>query len=416
MSIPSNPPPTDPAWRKNGHQLKDVPPAVQAHIRIQTTMSPLIRSLYLPHPQLSMATLAKYRLPPMVSTPTHYKIPSGHTFFSEDASHSELDLLAAEITVPPPSLIAQLASENRQRYLDGAESICIPWTGQKFPHWVTDKPNVDSWRQGLDWLMKLKPEHPKEVKDALQSLSTLAWSGSIPLEEMGSLPRSVGDPVESLAIFLSRKWFSSRQVDQMLDLFLYDIKKATPERKIEGISTSITTEILVQYSKSPRDYNPNADHFLQRFGRSLQNDSEFAGVFHVYQNHWVSACVDVMGQSIENGDPGGGSTEEVDVCAALEWFVVQHVPKVGNLEQIELRCTQQRNTHNCGLYAPNSIAHKYLPDEYPLIDADLKLGDLGRVETLRRIISKFHDSKVPSRGSDGQLTKCTPFWLILSLN
>jgi hypothetical protein len=180
----------------------------------------------------------------------------------------------------------------------------------------------------------------------------------------------------------------------MLDLILYDINKATPGQNIKGMNTAITTKILAEYSRSPRDYNPEEDKFLQRFGRSLEDGSEFVGIFHVHENHWVGSAVDLMGQSVEFGDPGGGGADDVDVCAALCWFVAQHLPRIGTLRQLELPCTQQRDTYNCGLYAPNAIAHKFLPNSYPLIGADLELGDLGRLEILRRVISKFHESKV----------------------
>ncbi|KAJ7077040.1 hypothetical protein C8R44DRAFT_896418 [Mycena epipterygia] len=395
--------PSDPAiWRKNGHQLKDVPVAVQVHVRIQVTMSPLIRGLYLPHPKLSVLNLAKFSLPPMASSATEYKIPSGHSFFSEDATHSELDLLT-NIKVPHMGLIAQLVSESRQRYLDGAESISIPWTGERFPLWVVDlwstfqlivKPQVDAWASGIKWLMKLDSEHHNEVKNTLRSLNTLAWTGNIPLEQMAGHPHSVGDPVDSLSLYLSRKWLSSRQIDQMVDLILYDINKAAPARRIQGMTTIITTAILGEYSKSPRDYNPDDNHYLQRFGRSLEDGAEFGGVFHVNENHWVGATVDIIGQAIEYADPGGGSVEDVDVCAALQWFAAQHLPStVGTLVPLKLSCTQQLDTYNCGLYAPNAIAHKFLPHEYELFGADLELGDLGRLEMLRRIIAKFHGSR-----------------------
>lgn len=366
-------------------------------------MSPLIRGLYLPNPLLSVLKLAEFEIPPMAPTAAAYKVPSGHNWFSEDAIHSDLDLLTTEIRVPPPSLIAELKKESRQRYLDGAESICMPGTGQKFPLWTPDlwseyqvivKPNVDAWVEGIEWLGKMDSQHRKEVDKVLRSLNTLAWSGNIPLEEIGGLPRSHGDPVDSLAIYLSREWFSSRQIDQMLDLILYDINKATPGRNIKGMNTAITTKILAEYSRSPRDYNPEEDKFLQRFGRSLEDGSEFVGIFHVHENHWVGSAVDLMGQSVEFGDPGGGGADDVDVCAALCWFVAQHLPRIGTLRQLELPCTQQRDTYNCGLYAPNAIAHKFLPNSYPLIGADLELGDLGRLEILRRVISKFHESKV----------------------
>ncbi|KAJ7606344.1 ribonuclease H-like domain-containing protein [Mycena polygramma] len=361
-----------------------------------------MRGLYLPNPKLSVTNLATFELPPMASTAAEYKLPQDHSFFSEDPGPA--DPLLAHIQVPYPSLIAKITAELRQQYLGGAESICIPWTGQKVPIWspelwsilqLTVKPNVEAWTKAIEWLMKLERQHPREVRKALQSLAHLAWSGSIQLDGIGSLPPSSGEDVDSLTVYLSRKWFSSRQIDQMMDVFLYEIRKARPELKIEGMSVVITTEILAQYSKSPRDYDPKADHFLQRFGRSLQSRPDLVGTFHVNENHWVSTCMDLVDEAIEFGDPGGGEPDDVNVCDALEWFVRQHLPSPNTtaFETTALLCTQQRDTYNCGLHAPHAIGHKYLPDKYPLIGADLELGDLGRIKALRNVISKFHESR-----------------------
>ncbi|KAJ7828150.1 hypothetical protein B0H14DRAFT_3719281 [Mycena olivaceomarginata] len=76
-------------------------------------------AFFFPTPKLSVLGIAVFTLPPMSASPEDYSIPAGHDFFSEDGNHSDLDLLS-EI---------KLVAEARQKYLDGAESITIPWTG-----------------------------------------------------------------------------------------------------------------------------------------------------------------------------------------------------------------------------------------------------------------------------------------------
>ncbi|KAJ7924092.1 hypothetical protein B0H13DRAFT_2654964 [Mycena leptocephala] len=372
------PPATDPSWRKNGHQYQDVPPAVQTHVREELKMSPLMRGLFLPRPKLSVARLAEFTLPPMSTSSADYKFPAGHDFFSNDGNHSDLDLLT-EI---------KLVSQARQRYLDGAESICIPGTGYLYPFWVLElwselqlvvKPAVDAWADGIKHLTK--PEfkgYQLEVKQTLRSLGTLAWTGSIPLDAL----KGGTSGINSLTRYLSRDWFSSEQMDQMLDLLQYDIQKKTPSLGIQMMSTAITTGILAQITFS-------------NFGKSIKNESDFAGIFHVNDNHWVGTSVDGLGKSIEFGDPGGGDEEDVDVCAALQWFIDRHLEN-HTLSPSKLNCTTQNDSHNCGLYAPNAIAHKFLPNEYRLFSSDVVLGDLGRLEILRRVIGKFHESQGPS--------------------
>ncbi|KAJ7875755.1 hypothetical protein B0H14DRAFT_2568607 [Mycena olivaceomarginata] len=127
----------------------------------------------------------------------------------------------------------------------------------------------------------------------------------------------------------------------MLDLLLYDIRKKTPTLGIRMMKTVVTTEILKQYNKNPRDYDPSGDRFLQRFGASLQDGSEFAGVFHINDNHWVAAAVDVIGKSVEFGDPEGSSFRSFPFsCEAQK-------KAIGPLVEKKLKYLTLIPTHNC---------------------------------------------------------------------
>ncbi|KAJ6542163.1 ribonuclease H-like domain-containing protein [Mycena vulgaris] len=80
---------------------------------------------------------------------------------------------------------------------------------------------------------------------------------------------------------------------------------------------------------------------------------------------------------------------------ALQWFALQH--QICLSPDIEpLLCRRQHDVWNCGLYAPNALAHKYLPEEYPLIGSDHLDGDVGRMSMLQNIILKFHERSAPS--------------------
>ncbi|KAJ6501823.1 ribonuclease H-like domain-containing protein, partial [Mycena vulgaris] len=354
---------------------------------------------------LSVTNLVKFPLPPMASSAAKYIVPDGHDWFSPDANHADLDLLRT-VLVPPPSLIAQLIAECRQKWLDGAESISLPGSVHLFPLWtldlwseyqVTVKPQVDEWAAGIEWLSeRALGVYQKEAKDTLRALSGLAWTGSIPYLTKVSPTQKFGNPVDSFARFLSRRWFSSRQIDQMTDYILDDIQsEVAPARDIRLMDMIITTEILkripdAETGPDTNDYDPMADQFLQRFGQSLGDGTELIGIFHVHDDHWVSATVDVLEQSIAYGDPMGNGAEATDVCLALQWFALQHQICL-NSDIEPLLCTRQRDMWNCGLYAPNALAHKYLPDEYPLIGSHHLDGDVGRMSMLQNIILKFHE-------------------------
>ena len=172
---------------------------------------------------------------------------------------------------------------------------------------------------------------------------------------------------------------------------LSDIKEAAaPSRDVRLMDTVITTEIMAQYTRSKsmetNDYEPNADKFLQRFGWGVKDATELLGVFHINENHWVSAVVDVLEQSIAYADPRGDDEDGSDVCLALQWFARQHGFSVALGTTIDpLLCTVQEDAWNCGLFATDALAHNFFPDD-PLLSPDLVDGDLARMAMLCRII------------------------------
>ncbi|KAJ7478934.1 hypothetical protein FB451DRAFT_1338656 [Mycena latifolia] len=364
-------------------------------------MTPIFRSLYLPDPRLSVTNLVKFSLPPMAPSIAEYTVPTGHSFFSRDANHADIDLLRT-VKVPPPNVIGPLILES--------QSINLPGGPDLFPLWALDlwseyqtvvKPQRDEWAEAIAWLRR--PDlaaHQKEVKDTLHALSRLPWSGNIPY-----LTKERGNPVNFLARFLSREWFSSRQIDQMTDLILWDIKEAVPSRDVRLMDTIMTTEIMKQYELSKAEnthtYDPTNDKkWLQRFGQSIEIGTELLGIFHIHENHWVSATMDVVEEAIGYGDPMGHGIEGSDVCLALQWFAERHhIFVTGTPAPEALLCTRQEDGWNCGLYAPNALAHKYLPDKYPLISSDLVDGDLGRMRMFCRIIQRFHERSVSFTGA-----------------
>ncbi|KAJ7490603.1 ribonuclease H-like domain-containing protein [Mycena latifolia] len=156
------------------------------------------------------------------------------------------------------------------------------------------------------------------------------------------------------------------------------------------------TQYMRSKSDDTNDYDPAADKFLPRFGRGLQDGTELLGIFHIDGNHWVAATADILAEAVGYGDPMGGGVEDSDVCAALQWFAKQHNISLDN-DVEELYCTTQEDGWNCGLFAPGALAHKHLPDAYPLIGPSLVLGDLGRMEILRKIIERFHERDPSSK-------------------
>jgi hypothetical protein len=98
-------------------------------------------------------------------------------------------------------------------------------------------------------------------------------------------------------------------------------------------------------------------------------------------NHWVSVVINVTEKSILYGDPFQHAVP-LELVLMLQWWLRHYDTE--DYTTAELVCGHQDDAHSCGLLSFNAMAHKFLPDIYPLICP--KACDAGRVEVWIRII------------------------------
>ncbi|KAF8057978.1 hypothetical protein FPV67DRAFT_1676708 [Lyophyllum atratum] len=317
-----------PHWRNNNHQFDAIPSSVQGYVRDQLRIPAVHSAILLPEPKLSVLDLISTSIPPISKSEAHYHIPDGHDFFSTERADPDIELLSRTL-VPPRSLIIQLLPQAKQKWLDGAESIRVPNETILLPLWslqfwsdihLTIEPARLAWRSAIDWLTSPDlSSHHIEVRDTLDALSTLSWSGYISAASAGR----TSFPKTTLACFLSREWLADEQIDQMLYLLEKEIREAHPSREIYLIDTIFTRQLLRVYRSDKSGdslYDVNADTFLQRFGSTLTPASEIGGIFHIHGDHWVAAAVDIVREALAYGDPAGGLPDD-DVVGALPWFI-----------------------------------------------------------------------------------------------
>lgn len=123
-------------------------------------------------------------------------------------------------------------------------------------------------------------------------------------------------------------------------------------------------------------YNQNARGALQKLGTDLQNDESFGGMYHIGDNHWVTAVVEMRGEEqpqIVYGDPLGKKPNQ-DTVEALRWFLAQHALSIAQViednftstEVIDLSCSPQVDGYSCGVEGKDGLLvnplHKRCPD------------------------------------------------------
>lgn len=384
--------PASPHWRNNHHQFADLPSNIQGYIREKFCIPAVHSAILLPDPRSSVLDLISTPLPPITLSDTSYPIPDGHIFFTPKTATPDTELLTRTL-VPPRKLIIQLLTDAKQQWLDGAESIQLPGEDILLPLWSIQfwselhliiEPARKVWQDGISWLLRqeLAP-YGLEVRDTLDALSTLSWSGNIPsaCADKTSFLKS------TLAHFLSHNWLGDEQINQMLYILQKELREMYPSRDIHILDTIFTRELVRVYKDDQSGkslYNPAGVTFIHRFGQNLTKTSEFGGIFNLFSRHWISAAVDMARDALAYGDPTGDSPD-IDVVDTLAWFVSQHlsIPE-DHLERETLPCPKQNlleDSWNCGIFTFSGLSTFFIPKS-PLIPTSNDQTDLERMRML----------------------------------
>ncbi|KAJ3510647.1 hypothetical protein NLJ89_g4557 [Agrocybe chaxingu] len=282
MALPTAP--DDLAWRNHGHTFDSLPANVKAHVHGQLEIPKEYERALFPNPQLSIIDFVHTFTPPPAcpdQKQNMYQLPTGHSFFQTGLPDLGDILALIRIMVPPKRIIAELLKEAKQKWLDGYSSLSVLGEALLIPLWVLSfwtrilfdiLPVHRDWQICLEWL-----QHDEfklfqgQVQDAVCALSALPWSGY--LSPMSSGTSSMRFLKSTLSPFLSHKWLSDENNDQMTYLLQKRVEESKSHPNVIFLSNQMGRRIVDLYlnEKSRKSkYNPDGEEYFQHFGARLQ--------------------------------------------------------------------------------------------------------------------------------------------------
>lgn len=298
------------------------------------------------------------------------------------------------LPLPSPSIIRKLNNASRQAWLDGFTSLVYAHLGTgaetQFPLWVISfwQEVVDlrsnarkRWLGAKDWLIKegqrkKSLERRSLAEDACRLLDLLPWGkGKAGLADGQSISADMWR-------YLGTHWLSSTTQDDMLALLRFEASRSQqPKIIIEGVN--FTTKLMEAYeTRDTPAYQTREDFsWVRTIGKELVEKratllTEVHLGMHSNKPHWVAVVVDAKRNKLMYGD-----SYQKDIPAGLlntyRWWLAQHTLQHFSNEVLPIG--KQTDSHSCGLFADNALAHYLDSEKYPLIvrgealDACLKM-------------------------------------------
>jgi hypothetical protein len=359
------------------------------------------QQILLPKPHLSILQFLEFPLPGIAIRTKH----GVSAFFSQqDPTTHEISHLS-KIPIPGKEVVQALCTAFKDAVANGAKSIDCPHvvvhTTPRLPLWT-----ITYWMEVLSlhetrtpWVLAdealhrrrrasmKKPETRQLLDDVYLALSTLEWSGYI---------KGCGDeePINVLAAYATHQWLTTTHENQILYLLLQDLAHDPTARKLHVEDLQFWTYINQAHSHRNSDTYMETKYFAyaRGVGESLSSGTRnsLLTVTNVRDNHWVAWDLDFEDSCIRYGDSFRGKAPE-EMMEAAEWWTYFHTGR--RFTRGSLKTTRQRDGYSCGLFAPNSIAHRANPERYPLIDqADV---DDERLKVMLKVIAR-HTSQTVS--------------------
>ncbi|KAF8120184.1 hypothetical protein EV363DRAFT_1148160, partial [Boletus edulis] len=200
------------------------------------------------------------------------------------------------------------------------------------------------------------------VEQAYTMLGLLPWSGFVHGFENH-------ETITHLGAYMTQEWLSDVHEAQMLELLRDAIhwQKGTLEVEIEGPYFHSYLKSIIEASES--QYMNSASFTKARgLGEALQSGRRTSVGFitNIRQNHWVATVIDFSKHCILYGDSLGGQPDTEFITVVQGWTQYH----TGTQFSIgELAIPRQQDSFSCGILAFSALAHFYLPDEHPLMDA-----------------------------------------------
>lgn len=207
-----------------------------------------------------------------------------------------------------------------------------------------------------------KPVTRQLLDEVFLALSTLEWSGCI---------KGCGEeePINVLAAYATHQWLTTTHENQLLYLLFRDLAHDPTARRLHIEDLQFWTYIEKFYSHRDSDVYTKSRYFAyaKGVGESLSSGvrETLLTITNVRDNHWVAWDLDFKDSCIRYGDSFQGEAPD-KMMKAAEWWTYFHTGR--HFTKGLLKITHQQDGYSCGLFAPNSIAHRANPKRYPLIN------------------------------------------------
>jgi hypothetical protein len=338
-----------------------------------------IQNQILPDPALSILEFLKFKLPIVTKTKATYL---SSTFFSKKPPTTPSAETIQNIPVPPPQIVAELGKSCQAEMLDGNLSVVCTHTSLAsklhLPLWIilywTEVLSLrckhrEPWVLAKEHLRRMtiwrgnNPAANRQLVDTVyNALSSLAWSGDIQGFD-------AKEPIYQLAHYLSRRWFSNVHEDQMVDLLRRSIRlNQSTSGHFEIESLAFYDKIKDAYQQQTKVSEGQAFRRLRETGQALNSGTRDAiGFLTNIGNHWVAIALDFSNSRILYGDPFKNPPKK-SMIDTLNWWTHHLSGRAFSHGNLDISLQPMSDTFSCGLLAPNSLAHHFLSDQYPLID------------------------------------------------
>lgn len=343
--------------------------------------------------------------------------------------------------VPSYKIVSDLLFHNEQQWVSGSRSLTIgdnilPFAILQWWDLVHDAlSSRGKWRKALDWLEQQSrqvrgPTSSSRAQGLIEKgrkiVESLQWHDFTILQDVHAKNHK-------LTGFVSDQWLSDTHTDLLLSVLQNDLEQSanvsvySPSRTriLRAPSTTKLTHLFRDHPKSFPLEKP-VRHLVNIAHELLAGSVDICGgIFHVNENHWVAALINIPSRKILYGDSLSNQAIVVDVVIdssnrgsfpiviqVLAWYLEVH--SLTGFTVGALAVTKQPDTWSCGILSFGAVAHHLLPAQYPLLRANAVSSSLARIAMLARILSLSARVREPNHA--GWVIAATTSLLPLEIN
>jgi hypothetical protein len=372
-------------------------------LTIETFLPKVIKSDWLPLDGAPVPHLFHFKKYPPSEMPYYDSPDFTHLLHEEGLTKFELETLL-QVSPPPSKLIDKYKDAIRTASPQILSFTLVPLSGNqvRFPTWVLDywreikraMGYYQDWKKALAWLKAISQSKSMvEMTDQVMvGLSYFPWNGrKCTVHDMVSL--------------LTNSWLSDFHIDYTL------IKISNHYQHHSGsdisshnafLSVMDISAICGAYESHGLGGNSTRKHrqLLEVENKIITGHiKSAAGVLHI-PGHWTSIVIEFNPPKIYFGDSLGKPMPTLQLTSFQRWICHMHCQAGGefsfsDISTFPLPTSIQNDPNSCGLFALNSIGHKFLPEKFPLLKSDALSLACSRMEIALGLlqddaVSDFH--------------------------